>query len=155
MDGFDLSMDTSEWEKLLDELPVKVQHAALQGAMQAGGDVFKEAMIAHAPERTDEQTPESNSLPPGILKQDIKVQVINRSDHIPEVRIGPGEISGRVGLWVNKGWDLVKGGRKGKKGRFVRHIDGTHFMERAFDEAVNKAAEAVIESLGEALDENK
>jgi hypothetical protein len=150
-DEFGFSIDTTEWEAELNKLESKVRKAAIKKALLAGGEVIQVAMIALAPERTDEPTPESDSLPPGILKADIKVEIQAKQNLAPRAKIGPGEISGHVGRWIEQGWDLTTGGRKGKGGTFIRHIEGKHFISGAFDEAADAAVEAMLLSLGESL----
>lgn len=48
----------------------------MQRALQAGGDVMLDAVVDETPERTDEETPDGDSLPPGILKASMTTEVI-------------------------------------------------------------------------------
>jgi HK97 gp10 family phage protein len=149
-DGVTLEIDTRELEAALKALPKKVAKAKLQKALQLGGEVILEAMIANAPERTDEPTPDGDSLPPGVLKADLHTQVSSHEDG-GSIKIGPSTITGHVARWVNNGWALT-GHKPGKKQ--IKEIPGKHFIERAFDESAEKAVNAFLTALSASL-ENK
>ncbi len=151
MDDFSISIDTRDLEAKLSALPEKVQKKALQKALQAAGDVMLAAVVIHTPERTDEPTPDSTSLPPGILKADMHTQVTVNQTSGAVVKVGPTSIGGHVGRWQNNGWDLTVGGRKGKGGKVIRQIPGKLFMEAAFDESSPTALSTFYESLGSAI----
>lgn len=146
-DEITLNIDTTKLEAALKDLPEKLAKKAMRNALQAGGDVMLEAMIAAAPERTDEPTPESNSLPPGVLKADLHTE-IKMSKGSARVKVGPSQITGHVARWINNGWVLT-GHNPGKKE--IREIPGTHFIERAFDESAQKAIDTAIQALSDAL----
>lgn len=169
MDDISLTIDTSQWEKLLAELPQRVARKAMRQALQAGGDVLAEAMEAEAPERTDTPTPGSDSLPPGILKADISTQVQIGYKNGARVKVGATEIAGHQAWWIENGFDHVEGGAsdqsiafrgkygiKGnnKAGTVTKHIDANPFMARAFDSSINRAIEATLESLAASLSQD-
>ena len=73
-DDIRIDVNTKELEAKLEALPRNVAQRKLREAVQAGGEVILRAMVANAPERTDEPTPDSNSLPPGMLRADLQVE---------------------------------------------------------------------------------
>jgi hypothetical protein len=155
-DGFELSIDTREVDAALTALPRKLRGAIMVKALQLAGDVMLEAIVANAPERTDEPTPEGDSLEPGILKADLHTEVVvPNSDGLvangrgfssgsPRVKVGPSKIAGHVARWQNNGWNLTS---HGKKGKVIRAIPGKHFLEAGFDESADKAIDVFVESL--------
>jgi len=104
-----------------------------------------------APERTDEATPEGNSLPQGILREDLHTQVIVSASGESRVKIGPTEIAGHVCRWVNNGWMLTSHGKSKAGRKQIKQIPGKHFMEAAIDEAAQSAVDAMIQSLADSL----
>jgi HK97 gp10 family phage protein len=154
-----LAIDTHEWEAMLAALPKRVARRAVRQALQAGGDVIAEAMVAEAPERTDTPTPGSDALPPGVLKDDIGTQVQIGTKYAPRVKVGCSEIATHVAWWVENGFDHVEGGRKldprrytqKKVGTVTRHIDANPFMARAFDASIERATEVMLQNLGTTL----
>lgn len=144
-DEFQISVDTSQFEAKLKELEPNVANQYMRSALQAAGDVILPAMKQHAPERTDEPTPEGNSLPPGILKFDLTTQVILNKDGA-EVKVGPTAVAAHVARWQENGWMLTS--HTGKK---IRHIPGKHFMATAIDETREAAVNALVESLASSL----
>jgi hypothetical protein len=151
MDGFDLKVDTSQWEALLLELPKRVAKTAVRKALQAGGDVLCDAMKDECPVRTDEATPGSDALEQGLLQESITTQVMIGTKYDPKVKIGPGVGTGHVAYWVENGFDHIEGGKRGKGGRVTKHVDANPFMQRAFDSAIGVATDALLESLGRSL----
>jgi hypothetical protein len=167
-DAIALTFDTKEMDEALAAMPQKLAGAAVREALQAGGDVLLAALVEHTPERTGEETPDSTALPPGILKEDMHTEVLVNEKYAPRVRVGPTDIGGRVAYWQNDGFDLVKGGyrktvynRKGElialrgPGKLVKHIEGKHFFEAAFDESAEQAVEAMLSTLSKTLDLTK
>ena len=149
-DGLSISIDTRALDAALSKLPEKLQKRVLKNALQAGGDVILEEMTALAPERTDEPTPDSTALPPGILKADLQTQVTVGTTTGANVKIGPGEIAGHVARWQNNGYNLTSHGKKrGRK--VIKAISGKHFIEAAVDAAGQKALDAMIDSIAQAL----
>jgi Bacteriophage HK97-gp10, putative tail-component len=144
-DDIQINIDTTQFEAKLKALPTAVANRYLRNALQAAGDVVLAPMKELAPERTDEQTPDDNSLPPGILRQDLSTQV-TLSENGAKVKIGPTAVAGHVCRWQNNGWMLTS--HDGKK---IRQIPGKHFMEAAFDEAGQAAIEALVQSLSDSL----
>ena len=150
MDDISIQVDTKDLEAMLKALPEKIARRYMKNALQAGGDVILDAMVATAPERTDEVTPEGTSLPPGILKYDLSAQVI-QGDNGGKVRVGPTTVAGAVARWQNNGW-IQTGHKPGKKkGRFVDDQPGKYFIQRAFDETAESALDAFIETLSAQL----
>jgi hypothetical protein len=150
-EDFDLKIDTSQFDAMLAKLPVKLAGKIMRDALQAGGDVLLSSMKALAPERTDEPTPDSNSLPPGILREDLSTQVTVSATQGARLRVGPTEIAGRVARWQNDGWMLTRKTKNGKKQ--IKQIPGKHFMEAAVDEAGEAAVDAFVATLAQGLAE--
>ncbi len=151
MDTIDIKIDTRELERALKALPEKLRESAMRKALQAGGDVMLEAYVEHAPERTDEPTPGSDSLPPGILKADIRTEIqLGNGNRNSRIKVGPGKIAARVARWQNNGWNLTTHGSKGNR-RVIKAIPGKHFIEAAFDESSETAVDVFCATLGEAL----
>jgi hypothetical protein len=150
-DDFELKIDTSQFDALLAKLPAKVSGAIMKNALQTAGDVLLASMKALAPEQTNEPTPGSNALPPGILREDLHTQVIVSETKGAQVKVGPTEIAGHVARWVNNGWMLTS-----RDGQQIKQIPGKHFMEAAADEAAELAIDAFATSLAVGLeDENE
>ena len=151
MDDFTIDIDTKALDEMLAALPTKVQGKVMRDALQAAAEVILAPMKALAPERTDEETPDSTSLPPGIMKHDLTTQVQMGTQYPPRVKIGPTEIAGHVARWQNNGWTLTGHGASRKGRKQIKAIPGKHFMEGAFDEAGEAALETFIEKLGEGI----
>jgi hypothetical protein len=149
-DEIELRIDTREMERALKDLPNKLLKAIMSGSLQAAGDVMLEAVVAHTPERTDEETPEQTSLPPGILKADMHTEVqFSRKYGTARVKVGPSRaIGGLVAYRVNNGWTLTGHGKSARK---IRSIPGKHFLEAAFDESAQAAIDVFIDDLGNSL----
>ena len=152
MDDFSVKVDTSEVERALMAMPAKLAKRAARGGLQAAGEVMLAAMVALCPERTDEPTSDSNSLAPGVLKESLTTQVQVGTKNAPRVKVGPPRETAHVAWWIENGFDLISGGRRGKGGHLIRHIDGKHFMSGAFDESAEKAVDVLLEQLRTALD---
>jgi hypothetical protein len=158
-DEITLTVDTRACERALMALGEKVRGNIMRRALQAGGDVLAAALEDHTPERTDEDTPTSDALPPGIMKADIKTQIQAGSRLDPRIKVGFGAISAHVAYWQNEGWNLTKGGQRkvgkdGKvrgNGKVIRAIPGKHFIEAAFDESAESAVDVFTEALWDLL----
>ena len=150
---FDLKIDTSKFDAKLAQLPLKVSGKIMRDALQAGGDVLLGTMKALAPERTDEPTPNSDSLPPGILREDLHTQVSVSATQGARLRVGPTEIAGHVARWQNNGWMLTRKTKNGKKQ--IREIPGRFFMESSVDESGEAAVDAFVQKLAEGLASNE
>jgi hypothetical protein len=142
MDDVTLSIDTREWENLLKALPEKTRRGAVRQALQRAGDVMADAIAEEAPERTDTPTPDSNSLPPGILKADISSQVQLKAKLPPRVKVGATEIASRVAWWIEQGFDHKRGNV---------HVDANPFMARGFERSITAATTVFLDSLSTAL----
>ncbi len=147
-DGLTFSVDTRELDRALKQLPLRVAREIMSGALQAGGDVMLQAVVEHTPERTDEETPEQSSLPPGILKADMHTEIqFSRKYGRARIKVGPSkQIGGLVAYRQNNGWILTS-----HDGRKVRAISGKHFLEAAFDESAQAAIDAFIDALADSL----
>ena len=149
-DVMELSVDTRELEAALGNLSTKLQTNIMRTALQAAGDVLLDAQVAHAPERTDEETPGSDALPPGVLKADLHTQIQMGSQQAPRVKVGPSTVTGYVARWQNDGFNLTTRGSKSGR-RIIRAIPGKHFLEAAFDESAETAVDMFLATLADGL----
>lgn len=145
-DDIQLKVDTSKFDEMLAKMPQKLAGKLMRDALQAGGDVILASMKALAPEQTDEPTPGSDALPPGILREDLHTQVTLGATKGAGVKVGPTEIAAHVARFQNDGWMLTL-----HNGKQVRQIPGKHFMEAAMDEAGEAAVDAFVATLAEGL----
>jgi hypothetical protein len=128
----------------------------MRKALQAAGDVMLSAVVAHTPERTDEEDSASNSLPPGVLKADMHTQIqIGRAGK-PRVKVGPSVVTGYVAYRQNNGYTLTSHGSKTGRHPIARKngpnpIPGKHFMEAAFDESAETAVDMFLSTLADGL----
>lgn len=169
-DTIELAVDTRELEAALAKLSTKMQTKVMTEALQAGGDVIAKELESYTPERTDEEVPAGDwhgfsgsgttSLPPGIMKADIKTEIqLGSSNKPPRIKVGFGEISAHVAYWQNEGWNLTKGGYRHKDkhgrargaGKVIKAIPGKHFIEMAFDDSCDGAVGEFLDVLGQRL----
>jgi hypothetical protein len=123
-------------------------------ALQAGGAVVAEAMIAAAP-MLDEKTTNSTSLAPGALKESIRVRV-KHVDGETYVLIGPTGGKQFVGGWVEYGHRLTRGkGRVLASGKLrgfgveVAQVQAHPWARPAWESSIDRAVEAMTASLRE------
>src|ERR1700752_997643 len=95
----EFKVKTSELADSLSKLPDKVEKRIVFEVLQSAGDVSRAACKAHPPERTDEETPDSNALPPGIMREDMHAEVVVSETKGARLRVGPTEIAGHVARW--------------------------------------------------------
>jgi hypothetical protein len=168
MDDISFTIDTSEIEKALVGMSENLAGGIVREALEEAGEVMLDAIRDLAPVRIDERTPNSTSLPPGILKEDIHLAVIVKPGRIPKVVIGPTDIAKHVLYWIENGFDHVEfsgnrvarrrnstrnldSKRVGYGGKFVRHIEGRHFVAAGFDESNEAAVQTLIDKLGQII----
>jgi len=142
-----MKIDTAEMDKALSAMPAKFARKAAKGGLQVAGEVMLESMKALCPVRTEDtpQTPNSNALAPGVLKESLTTQVQFKKKFAPRVKVGAPSETFHVAWWIENGFDSVKA---------KRHIDGKHFMSGAFDESAERAVDVLVEELSTALDVN-
>ena len=156
-DTIDLAVDTRELETALAKLAVKAQRNVMRNALQAAGDVLLGAVVAHTPERTDEESPNSAALPPGVLKADMHTQIQIGRVGRPRVKVGPSIVTGYVAYRQNNGYTLTSHGSKKGRHPIARKngkpnpIPGKHFMEAAFDESAQTAVDMFLATLADGL----
>jgi hypothetical protein len=156
-DEIELVVDTRELEAALRAVPDKLRGEAMRKALQAGGNVLLDAVFAHTPERTDEETPGSTALPPGVMKADMHTQIqMGSASQPPRIKVGPSSVTGHVARWQNDGYTLTKGHRESEKRknasrRQIKSIPGKHFIEAAFDESAQTAVDMFLAVLGDNL----
>ena len=155
-DELEFNVDTKALDAALSQLGIKAQGEILEAALQAGAEVSLKAMKGLCPESTKTPGPKSTSLPPGMLRYDLTSSVKIRSGKVGVAKIGPTAVGKHVARWINNGWALTKGGRRinGKnkgKGKVLRVIPGTHFMEASFDASKQETLNAMIQTISDKL----
>lgn len=145
-DELEFKIDTRELDAALSKLPDRVQKHIVVTALQAAGNIILAAVKANTPERTDEETPDSTALPPGILREDMHTEVKVSETKGARLRVGPTEIAGHVARWQNNGWTLTSHG--GKK---IKETPGKHFIEAGFDESAQAALDALTASIADGI----
>ena len=150
-DTIELAVDTRELEAALAKLSTKVQTGIMRDALQAAGNVLLDAQVANAPERTDEEMPDSTALAPGMVKADLHTQIqLGGADRLPRVKVGPSQLTGHVVRWQNDGYNLTT--HRSKSGRkVIKAIPGKHFLEAAFDESAETAVDMFLAVLADGL----
>jgi HK97 gp10 family phage protein len=151
-----------ELEELFNEIDPKKQKRIMNKALRAGGDVFKAAIIERAPERVDTGSG-GDSLPPGALKADITTRVGTDDEGLPAAIVKPGKYTWHVAMWIEYGWDLVRGGwsrvkSNGKRrgpGRVIKHIEADPFLRPAYEASREAAVAAFAETFGAEIDKVK
>ncbi len=130
----------------------KLAKQALKRALQAAGNTMLEPMRELCPENTEGVGPDSDSLPPGVLKADLQTDIWTGNNG-GNVRVGPSRDTGYVARWINNGWTLTSHGQKGGRHPIARAqgkpnpIPGTHFLEAAFDESIQNAINVFLDTL--------
>ena len=151
-----LSVDVSDFEgfaQLLERFPLEVQDKMLKNATGAGASVLQVAMINAAPVHVGPETTGSNALPPGLVKADIRVAALKQGRGW---LIGPGLRTGYVVRWLERGHQLIRGGKRarlGKKtvnsgGKVIGHVPAHPFIRPAFDAHWKDAVAAMGQQLG-------
>lgn len=128
--------------------------AATKIALHANDEtaaVFQNAIMAYAPVKVRDNAG-SDALPPGALKADIHRDVTRTG-----ASIGPGEKTGHVAKWVERGHRLVKGGYNNKKegrgpGVQVGRVKKHPFMAPAFAASKEAALARFVQILKEDLE---
>jgi hypothetical protein len=150
----EITIDDSEFEqmaRMLEEFPQKVQEQMLLNATGAGATVLQLAVIERAPERVDQRTAGSTSLPAGYVKADVRVQKL-KSEVVQGWLIGPSAITVHVWRWLEFG-HLVRLAKKfrGKQAAKVEHVPARPFVRPAFDEYWRTAYDVTVRRLGELI----
>lgn len=122
-------------------------------AVKAAAQVIADAMQEQAPERAE--GPSGDALPPGAMREDIKVRERVDKDGFATARIGPGKDTAHVARWVEYGHRQVAGGvnrvlASGKTrgaGHEIGQVPPHPFLRPAFERSEAKAIERFKEVL--------
>lgn len=136
----EVSIDTSELDglaELLDRFPLEVQDKMVKQSLGAGAAVLMLGVMEKAPVRTDDAGAKSDALPPGLLKADIHA-VASKTGRT--WYIGAGVKTAYVLRWLERGHQLVRGGKGGKKN--IGHVPAHPVLRPAFDEYWRTALKA-------------
>lgn len=144
----------------LEKKRADVSGPGMVKALRAGGRVIQAAMASRAPV-LNKTTAGSTALPPGTLKESIRVAV-PRSVLPVEVHVGPSGRADVVGAWVEYGHRQVSGGHlkllgNGKsrgKGKAGRDVPAHPWARPAFEVSVGEAEAAITAELKKAFGEN-
>lgn len=127
-----------EFDRLLKELPERVENNVLQSAVTAGARVAAKSIVAAAPEDVDRPPPETavqywlRKLRYGRLKDDIKVKTSTRDKD-----------TGQRGAYITTG--------KGFWGYFLEKGWRYRAAQPWFEPAFAEAKDAVLTKIGEIL----
>lgn len=147
MDDFTVSIDPAQIAQLdtkLKSLSLKMQRTYLRKALKAAGTPMLASAQALAPVSTNEPTPDSTSLPPGALRDDLHMVVSVSTRTGASVKVGPSAATAHVANWQENGWMLT--GHKPSKKK-IKQIPGKHFLASSFDESADSALAAFTASL--------
>ena len=124
----EMTLDTSEFDgmaELLDRFPDDVQNKLMQDSLLAGAQVLELAVISKCPTKETPSTPKSTSARPGWLKGDIRLAK-RQSGH--GWVIGAGPLMAYLLRWLERGHQLVKGGRIAWSGETIRRQNGREYI---------------------------
>jgi HK97 gp10 family phage protein len=137
----------SDLQAKLDKLKKQASPQQLAKALEAGGNVFKQAIEERTPIRTPGGS--EDALAPGELRGDIHVTV-HVGSHAVSVTVGPSSKTKRVMRLLEYGHAIVsrlsKLG-KGKSGVASGQVPAHPVMRPAYEASKDEAMRAVIESL--------
>lgn len=122
-----------EIDRALQALPDAVAKRVIKQAIRESLKPIRAAVRA--------ETPVGRT---GLLKKNIKIRSAKRTRKQRiwlDVGTSEKDYVGKqfYGAMVEFGHDLVRGGHKKSGGRVVGHVDGRHFMERAFESTAEAA----------------
>lgn len=152
-----LSVGVSKSDALnaqFEKLKKKVSKRKLVKALQAGGEVFKQAIEERTPVRTPAMS--GDALPPGRLKGDINIKTIQgRGEHSAGVKVGPSSETELVMRLVEFGHVVAeqKGGSfKSKVVRAgiryaVKRVPPHPIMRPAWEASQQQSMQAVLDVL--------
>ncbi len=149
-----LSAMLAKLETLADS---QVMNDAVRQALREGSTLLEQAIVEQAPVRADGRSPNGNALAPGAVRDDIAIYATNPRPGVVADVVTPGSKTRHVAGWVERGHDIVVGGRvrynkAGKllassKGSVVGHTDPNRFLLRAWEATKDKIAATVRESV--------
>ena len=158
MDGYSIDIvGLKELDATLSNLKEATAKRLVWGALEAGADVFQEAVAQAAPERPD--LPSGTALPVGALKQDIEIHRGKDDQGAPAVIIGPGKYTAHVARWVEYGHRLVRGGyskvlKNGKTrgpGKEVSQVPAHPFIRPAYEAVRDTAVDVTVLTLADSI----
>jgi hypothetical protein len=146
-DTITMEILTADCDAKLKAMGERMAAKALKNALTAAGLVFKDALIAAAPERTDDLSG-GNALPPGALKEDIGGDVLMRPEkEFGIVRVGPSKLTEYVARWLEQGHDIKTHGKSRSGRTVIGHVPPHKFMAPAFDASSQQALDVFTESI--------
>jgi hypothetical protein len=141
----------------LDEVSSIIATRAYVNGFDAAGEVLEAALWPLVPVDLREEVLKNRAHGghgPLVsnLKREIEVDARGRGGLM---EIGFGNL-GHLALWLNDGHQIVKGGRltnwkKKGTGRVTGFVQGTKFMQRAFDQSQARAIDAFVEGMKRTL----
>lgn len=142
-----------ELQELFAQLAGPAADRAMIAGVTAGAEIFQQAITDAAPVRPD--LPSGTALPPGALKSHIQIRLAKLRSGTIATFIEPSSAVRHVARWAEYGHDLIRGGRKGSGGRFIRRVQpvngGAGFVRPAFESSVGEATRAVENTIHDEL----
>src|SRR3990167_7866986 len=134
-----------ELKKELRQFPEQLQKKALDKSVRAGSRIIVKAARNKAPKRAQQWEGMKYPNPPGTLKKGIKAEKARRMPVYFRRDIIGFSPSAWYGALVERGHKIVRGNKT------IGHVAAKPFLRPAFDENLNKAIEAMKETLGKAI----
>ena len=132
-------------KKELSQFPEKLQKKALDKSVRAGSKLIVKAARDKAPKRSNEWEGIDYPNPPGTLKKSIKAEKARRMPvYFRRDVIGFSPIAW-YGALVERGHKVVRNKKT------IAHVAAHPFLRPAFDENLNKAIDAMKETLGDEI----
>lgn len=159
-DGFSMEIrGLKELDAKLENMKQQTAARAVWHALEAGGEVFQQAVQELAPERPD--LPSGTALPPGVLKIDIELHRTRDEQGHPAVAVRPGKYTAHVARWVEYGhrmvrggWSKITGGKVTGPGRHLKNDQGEEvnvpahpFIRPAYESARETAVMVAVLTL--------
>lgn len=159
----------AELDRLLGELKGREGARIISDALNAGGEVFRAAIVERAPERVVHK---GGSIPLGVLKLDVEIKP-TVDEGKPAVSVQPGKYTWHIAEWVEWGHRMVRGGyshriygRDGKwNGRWrgpgrqitkagaLYEVPQHEYIRPAYEASREQAVQAFVEAVRKGIEE--
>jgi HK97 gp10 family phage protein len=153
----EMDVDTSNFERNLTDLGVKIAATITARALRAGGEVLAGAQRDFAPVRKDKHSG-GNALRPGEVRDSIQTMLdIDGEKGYAQITVGPGYADGvdtdYVANWLEHGHELTRG--KKRKSKFVGKgfVEPYPFIGPAFQASAQEALDAILQTMADGINE--
>ncbi len=157
-DGFDIEVEgLSDLKAILEDIGTKQADRCIRKALNAGGNLMKEAIEEAAPVKAEDE--KGGQLPPGALKSDFSVKLKQSDQGNWFARIAPGKMTAHVAMWVEYGHRLIHKGKSrliktgkhaGKTkgpGKQVGTVRAYQFIRPAYEATAAQASDLICKTL--------